>query len=121
MTYAHWNGLPYALKHVTKTFIGAVSMFSNGFLMGEAGSATIARLSHQRMIPVVAFSETFKFCKKAMLDKYITAESVSHKFRYNSTDITRVEIKYDVTPAKYIDMVTCEVGCFPAITVPVII
>lgn len=49
-------------------------MYSNGFMLAEAGTATVACMSHDKMIPVVAVSETFKFSKKAMLDTFINDE-----------------------------------------------
>ena len=29
-------------------------------------------------------------------------------------------MRYDITPTKYIDMMTCELGCMPPVSVPVI-
>lgn len=62
-SYSDLSGLPYVLESVTKTFLGAESMYSNGSMMAEAGSSIVAFTSKKKMIPVVAFSETFKFSK----------------------------------------------------------
>ena len=49
-------------------------MYSNGAMMGYAGTAIVAQMSKKNMIPVVVFSETYKFSKRAMLDSFLPDE-----------------------------------------------
>ena len=73
-TYTSFNGIPHAFERVTKTFLSAECMYANGAMLAEAGTATIAIYSKSKMIPVVAFSEMYKFSQNAMLGNFVSEE-----------------------------------------------
>lgn len=120
-SYANLNGLSHAIQGVTKTFLEAEAMYFNGRMLAKSGTAVIASVSQERMIPVVAFCETFKFSNKAMLDSIVKEEIEQATEYVNGTMIRRERQVYDITPTKLINMVTCEVQNIPSVSVPVII
>ena len=75
VTYTQLNGVPFILEKVSKVMLGAVSMFSNGFMMAEAGSAAIASLASAKKIPVISVCETFKFSNKVVVDTFVSDET----------------------------------------------
>lgn len=52
--YVLLSGASYKMREVTKVFLGADAMMSNGAMLARAGSAAVALLAHAHNIPVVA-------------------------------------------------------------------
>lgn len=52
--YTLINSVAYFIKGVDKIFVGAYTMFSNGTLMANTGTAIIATCAHQQKIPFYA-------------------------------------------------------------------
>ena len=91
-------------------------MMNNGYLVAKAGTAAVACWAKSKMIPVVVCIESFKFSKKAVVHSLVTSELKEDEDGFKS----RLNNKYDITPSKFIDMVVCEMGCIPAVSVSII-
>lgn len=90
-------------------------------------------------VPVVFFSETYKFSDKVNLDAILhneignperlskkaleSKQAENHPLEQFKTDknLILLNLKLDLTPANYIDMIICESGKIPAAAVPVVI
>ena len=56
------------LKKVTKIFVGASALLSNGALVSRIGTALLACITHDYKKPFVVFCESYKFSEKSQLD-----------------------------------------------------
>ena len=66
--YTLIQGVSYIIRKVSKVFFGASSVLSNGAVVGQLGSAMISCIAYKHQVPVVVFSETYKFSDKVNLD-----------------------------------------------------
>jgi translation initiation factor eIF-2B subunit delta len=111
ITYCRLDSLAFLTgKAVTKIFIRAITMYSNGFMLADAGAALIASFSDA---PVIAFCETYKFSKRVVVDT-LTFQGMRTENRVRCLEL-------DVTPAQNISIVVSEVGSIPPVSVPIII
>lgn len=53
---------------MTKIFLGAFTLFSNGHVMSRAGTALVAMIANAYNVPVIVCCETYKFCERAQID-----------------------------------------------------
>lgn len=144
-TYTLISGLSFLIQKVSKVFIGASSVLSNGAVVAKMGTALLTSIATKHQKPVVVFSETYKFSDRVNLDAINNNEIgdpskiASHKGvnRVNETvagsssnllgdwkknsKLVLLNLKYDLTPCKHINMIICEYGRVPAISVPVVI
>jgi len=58
-TYAPLRALPYVMHDVTKVFIGASALASNGAVIAYAGTALVGMMAKARNIPVLVCAETY--------------------------------------------------------------
>lgn len=76
--YFYITGLHHALKEVTKVFLGAHAMMSNGQLYARVGSAMVAMAAKERIggitTPVIVCCETLKFVDRVALDSVVLNE-----------------------------------------------
>lgn len=68
MTYTLLQSLSFIIHRVTKVFIGASSVLSNGAIIAKLGTSMLTAIAAKHQIPVVVFSETYKFSDKVNLD-----------------------------------------------------
>jgi translation initiation factor 2B subunit (eIF-2B alpha/beta/delta family) len=68
VTYTFINGISNVIDKVTKVFIKAKSMLSNGSLLGSVGTSLVSCVAYNFKKPVIAFSETFKFWDKIKMN-----------------------------------------------------
>ena len=123
ITYTYLTGLYNVIDKVTKVFIKAKAMLSNGDLQGKLGTASISCIANHFKKPVIAFCQYFRFWDKIMLDSFqgksikkISSFDCKDNFKYE-----KIQLEFDVTPAKDINMVICEVGNIPPTSVPFLI
>jgi len=109
-------------------------MLSNGDLLGSNGTSLISLIAHNFKKPVIALSETYRFWDKVIMNsnQFDYLERVE-KSNYDSSTDKNLRInkgnenylvmksKYDITPAKFINLIVCELGSIPPTSVPVII
>ncbi|CAA3003459.1 probable translation initiation factor eIF-2B subunit delta [Olea europaea subsp. europaea] len=67
-TYTHINAVSYIMHEVTRVFLGASSVFSDGTVYSRVGTASVAMVAHQFHVPVLVCCEAYKFHKRVQLD-----------------------------------------------------
>ena len=67
-TYTLLSGISFLIHRVTKVFIGASSVLSNGAVVAKIGTSMMTSIAARHQKPVVVFSETYKFTDKVNLD-----------------------------------------------------
>ena len=89
VVYTYLNGISGIINKVTKVFVKAKSMLSNGSLLGDVGTSLIACVANNFKKPVIVFCETYKFWDKILMNSFqsnnmqvdtITENSVMIKF-----------------------------------------
>jgi len=140
-TYVWLSALSYVIKQVTKVFLGAHALLSNGAVVSRAGSAVIAMMAHSQHIPVLVACETYKFHERVQLDcicfneledpddllvpsKGISIKSPEASKLSNWKDIPTLKLlnlAYDLTPIEFVTVVVTEIGLIPPTSVPVVI
>eukprot|EP00750_Incisomonas_marina_P005479 INCI13964.3.p1 GENE.INCI13964.3~~INCI13964.3.p1 ORF type:complete len:518 (+),score=118.34 INCI13964.3:126-1679(+) len=73
-TYAPLSALSYVMQDVTKVFIGASALASNGAVIAHAGTALVAMVAKTQGIPVLVCAETYKFCERVQVDAIVENE-----------------------------------------------
>jgi translation initiation factor eIF-2B subunit delta len=122
VVYTYVNGISGIIDKVTKVFIKAKSMLSNGNLLGAVGTSLISCIAFNFKKPVIAFSETYKFWDKIQMNSYNPSNVIIEGGNHNSEDkINYLKLQYDITPANYINLIVCELGYIPPTSVPVVI
>ncbi|KAF2489704.1 IF-2B-domain-containing protein [Lophium mytilinum] len=77
VSYSLISSAAHAMKNVTRIFLGAHAMMSNGRLYSRIGTAAIAMLAHERDIPVAVLCESVKFTDQVALDSIVKNELAS--------------------------------------------
>eukprot|EP00299_Pterocystis_sp_00344_P014833 c7375_g1_i1.p1 GENE.c7375_g1_i1~~c7375_g1_i1.p1 ORF type:complete len:416 (-),score=104.10 c7375_g1_i1:31-1092(-) len=137
VTFVQLHGVCYIMREVTKTFLSAASLLSNGYVYAQAGTALVAMTSFQYKVPVIVFCETYKFVDAARLDSIVMNEmgnpddlvtrnhlQLSHKPLQDWREFSNlklVNLLFDVTPIKFVNMVITDVGMIPPTAIPVVI
>lgn len=134
-TYTHINGVSYIMHEVTRVFLGAASVLSNGTVYSTVGTASIAMVAHANHVPVLVCCESYKFLERVQLDSICSNElgdpDVIAKVpgRMNNCledwasmeNLQLLNLTFDVTPADYVSMIVTEYGMIPPTSVPVIV
>jgi len=66
--YTMLSGISFLIHKVSKVFIGASSVLSNGAVVAKIGTSMMTCIANRHQKPVVVFSETYKFSDKVNLD-----------------------------------------------------
>jgi len=66
--YTLLSGVSFLIHKVTKVFIGASSVLSNGAVVAKMGTSMMTSIATSHQKPVVVFSETYKFTDRVNLD-----------------------------------------------------
>lgn len=67
-TYTHINAISYIMHEVTRVFLGASSVLSNGTVYSRVGAASVAMVAHAFRVPVLICCEAYKFHERVQLD-----------------------------------------------------
>ncbi|KAK9814224.1 hypothetical protein WJX72_002536 [[Myrmecia] bisecta] len=135
-SYIYINALSYIMTEVTKVFLGASAVLSNGTVISRVGSAGVAMMSSVHGKPVIICCETYKFHERVQLDA-ITSNELGDPEQLVAVG-TRPLIKdlqgwealpqlgllnltYDAMPAEYVTLIVTEFGSIPPTSVPVIL
>ncbi|KAK6128812.1 hypothetical protein DH2020_037448 [Rehmannia glutinosa] len=73
-TYTHINAVSYVMHEVTRVFLGASSVLSNGTVYSRVGTACVAMVAHQFHVPVLICCEAYKFHERVQLDSICSNE-----------------------------------------------
>lgn len=68
VTYTLISGVSFLIDKITKVFIGASSVLSNGAVIAKIGTSMLTTIAKRHQKPVVVFSETYKFSDRVNLD-----------------------------------------------------
>ncbi|CAK8534360.1 unnamed protein product [Lathyrus sativus] len=135
-TYTHINAVSYIMHEVTKVFLGASAILSNGTVLSRVGTACVAMVAHEFRVPVLICCETFKFHERVLLDSICCNEigdpgavaTVPGRMDINYLDnwaneknLQLLNLMYDVTPSDYVSVIVTEHGMIPTTSVPVIV
>lgn len=141
-TYVLISSVASVIRNVTRVFVGAHGLLSNGAAVSRVGTAIIAMLANTFNVPLIVCCETYKFHYRAQVDAITTNElgdpddlialPVAHldsngrsrNFLADWRDMSSLKLLnllYDLTPPEYISMVITEVGEIPPTAVPVIV
>jgi translation initiation factor eIF-2B subunit delta len=128
--YCLINGLSHNIQDVTKVFLGAHAMMSNGRLFSRIGTALVAMEANEADKPVIVLCETIKFTERVALDSIVHNEiAPADELVIPGGPLEKWgEMKklqlcnpmFDVTPAEYIQMIVTESGNVPPTSVPVL-
>mmetsp|Transcript_45745 Transcript_45745/g.111520 ORF Transcript_45745/g.111520 Transcript_45745/m.111520 type:complete len:496 (-) Transcript_45745:2572-4059(-) len=129
--YALLHSISYVLPHVTKVFLGASALFSNGSIYAPAGTACVALLATQdssNNIPTLVCCETYKISNKVQLESITHNElgdpealSGGSKKGDDVENLKRLNLLYDVTPSEYVSGIVTELGIIPPTSVAVLL
>ena len=67
-TYTHINAVSYIMHEVTRVFLGASSVLSNGTVYSRVGTSSVAMVAHAFGVPVLMCCEAYKFHERVQLD-----------------------------------------------------
>ena len=146
-TYIFLNSLSYVMTNeVTKVFLGAAALMSDGSIMSRVGTASIANLAKANNIPVLFCCETYKINSRVQLESITGNElgdpdglvtnrcaidsndesidgnkSVSLKDWRNTSNLTLLSLLYDLTPSEFVSGIVTEMGILPPTSVAVLL
>ncbi|KAF2325513.1 hypothetical protein GH714_029695 [Hevea brasiliensis] len=135
-TYTHINAVSYIMHEVTRVFLGASSVLSNGTVYSRVGTACVAMVAHAFRVPVLICCEAYKFHERVQLDSICSNElgdpdaiaKASGRMDVNYVDnlankenLQLLNLMYDATPLEYISMIVTDYGMIPPTSVPVIV
>mmetsp|Transcript_101959 Transcript_101959/g.285778 ORF Transcript_101959/g.285778 Transcript_101959/m.285778 type:complete len:448 (+) Transcript_101959:46-1389(+) len=128
--YIQLNALTYVMQQVTKVFLGASALMSNGSIYGRIGTAGVALLAKDKHIPVLVCCESYKISNKVQLesitqnelgnpDALIHGESLANWKEIPNLKL--LNLLYDVTPAEFVSGIVTEVGIIPPTSIAVLL
>ncbi|KAB1212687.1 Translation initiation factor eIF-2B subunit delta [Morella rubra] len=124
-TYCHINALSYIMHEVTRVFLGAASVLSNGTVYSRVGTASVAMVAHAFRVPVLVCCEAYKFHERVQLDSICSNElgdpgaiakvpgrmDVNYLNNWsNKENLQLLNLMYDATPSDYISMIVTDYG-----------
>jgi translation initiation factor eIF-2B subunit delta len=129
-TYILLNALTYVLQDVTKVLLGAKALMSDGSVLGRVGTACVALAAHERHIPVLICSETYKISNRVQLES-ITSNELGNPQALATTEylddwkeirqLKLLNLLYDLTPAAFVSGIVTELGIVPPTSVAVLL
>ncbi|XP_038685762.1 translation initiation factor eIF-2B subunit delta-like isoform X2 [Tripterygium wilfordii] len=135
-TYTHINAVSYIMHEVTRVFLGAASVLTNGTVFSRVGTASIAMVAHAFRVPVLVCCEAYKFHERVQLDSICSNElgdpdAISKVYGRqdinvldhwaNSENLQLLNLMYDAMPSDYVSMIITDYGMVPPTSVPVIV
>lgn len=133
--YIQLNALTFVMKQVTKVFLGASALMSNGAIYGRVGTACVALLAKDNHKPVLVCCETYKISNKVQLESITQNElgnpdvligpsgssSLALKDWKENPNLKLLNLMYDVTPPDFVSGIVTEVGIVPPTSVAVLL
>ncbi|CAD5119028.1 DgyrCDS7678 [Dimorphilus gyrociliatus] len=133
-SYSLINATAYAMKEVTKVFLGAHGLLANGYVMCRIGSGQVALAAKVYNVPVLVCCETYKFCDRVQTDSFVFNELDDPSDLVENGLLVKplenwktmenlylLNILYDVTPPDLVSLVITEIGMLPCTSVPVVL
>ncbi|XP_008787811.1 translation initiation factor eIF-2B subunit delta-like isoform X3 [Phoenix dactylifera] len=135
-TYTHINAISYIMHEVTRVFLGASSVLSNGTVYSRVGTACVAMAAHAFQVPVLVCCEAYKFHERVQLDSICSNElgdpdviskvpgwkDLNHLDNWaDNENLQLLNLTYDATPSDYVSMIITDYGMLPPTSVPVLV
>ncbi|KAJ1392336.1 NagB/RpiA transferase-like [Sesbania bispinosa] len=127
-TYTHINAVSYIMHEVTRVFLGASAVLSNGTVYSRVGTSCVAMVAHAFRVPVLICCEAYKFHERVQLDSLCSNElgdpdavarvpgrmDVNYLDNWTSEDNLRLlNLMYDATPSDYVSAIVTDYGMYP--------
>ncbi|KAG1348202.1 translation initiation factor eIF-2B subunit delta-like [Cocos nucifera] len=124
-TYTHINAISYIMHEVTRVFLGASSVLSNGTVYSRVGTACVAMAAHAFQVPVLICCEAYKFHERVQLDSICSNElgdpdviskipgrkDLNHLDNWaDNENLQLLNLTYDATPSDYVSMIITDYG-----------
>uniref|UniRef100_A0A7S4QQ98 Translation initiation factor eIF2B subunit delta n=1 Tax=Ditylum brightwellii TaxID=49249 RepID=A0A7S4QQ98_9STRA len=150
-SYILLNALSYVMmREVTKVFLGAAALMSDGSVLSRVGTGCVALMAHANKIPVLFCCETYKISSRVQLESITgnelgnpddvvctstcamdhSLDNVNNNNKAKDSVLTdwkdRPNLKllnllYDLTPSEYVSGIVTEVGILPPTSVAVLL
>mmetsp|Transcript_841 Transcript_841/g.1453 ORF Transcript_841/g.1453 Transcript_841/m.1453 type:complete len:539 (-) Transcript_841:8-1624(-) len=144
-SYILLNSLSYVMKEVTKVFLGASALMSDGSILSRIGSASVAMMAKSHNVPVLVCCETYKISNRVQLEsitwnelgnpedvlpptmtmrKKWKEEGSEEKKQDQSMDckhLRLLNLLYDLTPSEFVSGIVTEMGILPPTSVAVLL
>ena len=133
-TYVLASSVPYIIQEVSKVFLGAHAVMTNGCVMSRVGTSQMALVAKSHNVPVLVCCETYKFTERVQTDSFVFNELgdpddlVDTGLNVNPLEdwrdlssLTLLNLAYDVTPANLVDAIISEISVIPGTSVPVVL
>lgn len=146
-SYIFLNSLSYVMKEVTKVFMGAAALMSDGSIMSRVGTASVALIAESNNIPVLFCCETYKITSRVQLesitgnelgnpDDLLSTHCAIDRTKTSSNAIGEEEVLkdwrslkslkllnllYDLTPSMFVSGIVTEMGILPTTSVAVLL
>lgn len=121
VTYSLIVNCSSIFSQITKVFLRAKAILSNGSFIGEIGNSLIANIAHYFNIPVIVFCELFKFWDKIMLNDIKESNIIFGKKENKGRHLNTLNFNYDMTDSKLISMIVTEIGYIPPFSIKAVI
>ncbi len=118
-TYIVDSAVRTFMKETDLVIVGADAVTVTGAVINKIGTSQIALAAHEARKNVIVAAETYKFAPQTMLgEKIIIEERPANEVLDDETaaSLPFVHVRnpvFDVTPARYIDILATEVGAIP--------
>lgn len=134
--YIQLNALTFVMKQITKVFLGASALMSNGAIFGRIGTTCVAMLANDSHIPVLVCCETYKISHRVQLESITYNElgnpdtlaelpegpESSCLTNWKETkNLKLLNLMYDVTPPDFVSGIITEVGIIPSTSIAVLL
>ena len=133
-TFVLLNSLSYVMKEVTKVFLGASDLMSNGSILSRVGTASVALMARSYNVPVLVCCETYKISNRVQLESItgnelgdpddLSSPSTSlkeWKIANGNENLRLLNLLYDLTPSEFVSGIVTEMGILPPTSVAVLL
>ena len=143
-SYILLNALSYIMRDVTKVYLGASALMSDGGILGRVGTACVALSAHMHHIPVLVCCESYKISTRVQLES-ITGNELGDpaqvamlgndaydgdeeekkdsvlKDCMEMDNLRLLNLLYDLTPSEFVSGIVTELGIIPPTSVAVLL
>ena len=109
----------FFMTEIDKVLVGADAITANGAVVNKIGTSMIALAAHEARVGFFVAAETYKFSPETIIGDVVTIEEREPTEIISQTDLEKMPSvtvrnpSFDVTPAKYIDLIITERGIIP--------
>lgn len=113
------SAVRYFINDIDLVIVGADAIAVNGAVVNKIGTAQIAHAAYEARTNVIVAAETYKFAPRTILGEKIEIEErdlAEVLPREEAEQLPFVQVRnpaFDVTPAKYVDLIITERGAIP--------